>query len=72
MNRVLMVFRNETDRDYDKFIFAPEGMSMVIADLVVSAVVAKCPDNDWDGIEDELVKLGFKAIEAWSHSGVAL
>lgn len=72
MTRTLMIFRNEMDRDYDRFIFGPEGMSMAIADGVAKAVALKCGYGAWEDIETELVKLGFQAVDSWHHSEVAL
>lgn len=72
MTRALMIFRSEMDRDYDRFIFAPEGMSMAIADGVAKTVAGKCDYGAWEDIETKLIGLGFEAIGTWFHSEVAL
>ena len=66
---LILSFRSADDRDYDKFIQAPDHMSIAeavpLADKTVAAVKAT-GDWQWNDIEEALEKLGFIAV-GWAH-----
>lgn len=67
---VIIIFRSCDDRDYDKFILAPEGLGISaaasLADEVAAAVKAELDDWQWADIEDALQARGFREV-AWAH-----
>lgn len=69
--RTIIIFRNGDDRDFDKYILAPEGMGIheasVAAEECAQGVKATIEDWTWDDIEEALEALGFE-YAAWVHA----
>ena len=70
----LIIFRCAHDRDWDRFIVCPEGMSVsdagLLADKISADVIAAADpeeDLDWGAFEAALQAAGFTPLGAWGH-----
>lgn len=67
---ILLIFRSADDRDYDKYILAPSGMSIAdastLADSIIAGMKRDYPDVNWEDIEEALVLMEFQAL-GWVH-----
>ena len=66
----ILIFRSADDRDYDKFIQAPDHMSMAIAapaaDIIIRNTKLALPEWQWEDLETALEAHGFKSV-CWLH-----
>lgn len=66
----ILIFRSADDRDYDKFIQAPDGMPMAVAaptaDAIIENTKLTLPNWQWEDLETALEVRGFKGV-CWLH-----
>lgn len=66
----ILIFRSADNREYDKYIQAPDLMSMAVAvpaaDAIIKQVKAKLPEWQWEDLESALEARDFKGV-CWAH-----
>ena len=69
MTTRLIIIRNADDRDFDKYVIAPEGTSTFEAKGRVDEVIHHCRNLGlgWDEMELQLEMAGFE-VPAWAHA----
>jgi hypothetical protein len=68
----LIIFRSSENRDYDRYILTPLGMTSSQGALLADEIIVEVKENfleaTWDEMEVALEDKGFRALNAWCHA----